>query len=379
MANVPLFLFGNGLSMALSPVFSLKAITQRFLESLEGDENDFLVELCGGVDNLNFNDFEDNFSKLEDAYNSVVKYNLFIRSEVGQVFLNKFDLPNPFLDRHQSIIKSIYNKYIFQILGLIIGNVRKPSIQEKLGVFTKFLKDELTTADKGFVFTLNYDLLAESIMLDDIGSENFTDFCSSTSVFKGTDISKFDFDPALNNHKYGDDYTDSTIELHHLHGSLSLFYDYLRNKAIKFRCEDIFTYDIYNNIEREGWPLYPAIITGGGKSLKMSEYPFEYYYRVLKDLSTYGKYSKLYIVGYSFRDDHINELLKRWIISVQDYSAGLLIVDYKSEQVEQIAFKIFVKKALKLRDEIPAQCFAFGGANSIFQKVGTEAKPAKKV
>ncbi|MEO7215970.1 SIR2 family protein [Mucilaginibacter sp.] len=379
MPNIPLFLFGNGLSIALSPVFSLKAITESFIKNLEGDEKLFLTELCGGNESLNFDDFEENFSKLEDAYNSVVKYNQFIKSAVGQKFLAKFNLVDPRLEQHREIIKSIYNKYIYQILGLIIGNVRKTAIQEKLGPFTKFLSEELNGADKGFVFTLNYDLLAETIMLDEIGSENFTDFCSATHVFKGTNIEKFDFDPALNNHKYGEDYSDKTIELHHLHGSLSLFYDFERNKAIKFRSEDIFKYDIYNNIDKENWSLYPAIITGGGKSLKINEYPFEYYFRVFKDLSTYGKYTKLYIVGYSFRDDHVNDLIKRWISSVQDYPEGLLIVDYKSDRGAQEAFKKYVKKALKLRDTIPDACFAFGGANSILSKVGTEAKATKAV
>jgi len=374
MANVPLFLFGNGLSIALSPVFSLKSITQNFLHNLEGEERAFLIEICGGENEISFDDFEANFSKIEDAYNSVVKYNQFIKSEVGEVFIKRFNLTDPCLESHQKIIKSIYNKYIFQILGLIIGNVKKSAIQEKLGDFTAFIRKELLDADKGFVFTLNYDLLAETIMLDEIGTDNFTDFCSSTSVFKGTEIPKFDFDPALNNHKYGDDYTDKTIELHHLHGSLSLFYDFDRNKAIKFRCDDIFRYDVYNTIEKEDWTLYPAIITGGGKSLKMNEYPFEYYFRVLKDLSTYGRYTKLYIVGYSFRDDHINELIKRWITSVQDYSLGMLIVDYKPDKGSQEEFKKDVRKALKLQKVIPDACFAFDGVNSIFQKSGTEPK-----
>tara|TARA_B100000949_G_scaffold176783_1_gene157539 strand:- start:591 stop:1724 length:1134 start_codon:yes stop_codon:yes gene_type:complete len=372
--NTPLFLFGNGLSIALSFDFSLKTITERFINQLSGIEKEFFEEICGGNSNINFDDFEANFSLIEDAYNSLRKYRRFIDSNTGQTLLKKFDLIDPKLVKHEKIIKSLYDKYIFQILAIIHGNVTKQGIAEKLNDFTKFLKVQFSTCKKGYVFTLNYDLLAETILLEDIGTENITDFCSSTYKFKGTEIDKFDFDPALNDHKYGDDYTDANVELHHLHGSLSLFYDYSRNKAIKFRSEDIFIHDVYERISKENWTLTPAIITGGGKSLKMNEYPFEFYFRNLKDLSTYGKYNKLFIVGYSFRDEHINELIKRWMRSVEDYTKALLIVDYKTDEKTREEFKNFVRKQIRKKPVIPNRCFEFGGANAIHDVEGTNAR-----
>ncbi|MBI3521095.1 MAG: hypothetical protein HY062_17275, partial [Bacteroidetes bacterium] len=193
MENRPLFLFGNGLSIALSPEFSLKTITNKFIAELKDEEKEFFYELCGGQENLSFDDFEHNFSMLEDAYNSVVKYRRFIESNTGAVFLKRFSLKDPELGDHEAIIKSLYNKYIFQILTLIRGNVTKQGIIDKLSGFTAFLKKELAAGSKAYVFTLNYDLLAEAILLEDIGTENFTDFCSSTSKLKGTEIPKYDF------------------------------------------------------------------------------------------------------------------------------------------------------------------------------------------
>lgn len=368
--HIPLFLFGNGLSIALSSEFSLKKITNKFIEKLEKDEKDYLCELCGGEENLNFDDFELNFSMIEEAYGSLKKYRKFIESYAGQKFLEKFSLLNPNLNKHEEIIKSLYDKYIFQILSLIQGNVTKHGIQTKLNSFTTFLKDQLENCKKGYVFTLNYDLLAETILLEDIGSENMTDFCSSASRFKGTEIPKYDFDPAMNVNKYG---AEANIELHHLHGSLSLFYDYSRNKAIKFKSEDIFSNNIYTKIHAENWTLYPAIITGGGKSTKMTEYPFEFYFRNFKDISTYGKYTKLFIVGYSFRDEHINSLIKRWVEAVDDFTQGLLIIDYKATEVEQNEFKKFVKVQLKKRKPLPDSCFVFEGVNFIHDVKGTKA------
>ncbi|MDM8159656.1 SIR2 family protein [Labilibaculum sp. K2S] len=372
--HTPLFLFGNGLSIALSGEFSLKNITAKFIAELKGDEMDFFQEICGGNKNINFDDFEANFSQIEDAYSSLKNYRKFIDSKAGEIFLQKFELSNPELIKHEEIIKLLYNRYIYQILGIIHGNVTKVDIERKLKGFTNFLKQQLSCSKKGYVFTLNYDLLAETILLEEIGSNNITDFCSATHKYLGTDIDKFDFDPALNDHKYGDDYTNANVELHHLHGSLSLFYDSLRNKCIKFRSEDIFNHKVYESIGRNNWCLSPVIITGGGKSLKMNEYPFEFYFRNFKDLSTYGKYNKLFIVGYSFRDEHVNELINRWMKSVKDYSDALLIVDYKSTEEDKDQFKKFVRKQIKKRPNIPDKCFEFGGANSIKDVSGTEVK-----
>jgi len=368
--SVPLFLFGNGLSIALSSEFSLKSITEKFINQLTGIEKQFFVEICNGGENINFNDFEIYFSLIEDAYNSLKKYRMFIDTDTGKKFLKKFELINPELYKHEEIIKSIYNKYIFQILSIVQGNVTKIGIDLKLKDFTNFLTNQLKDCTKGYIFTLNYDLLAETILLEKIGTNNFTDFCSHTKQFKGTSIDKFDFDPALNSSKYG----ERKIELHHLHGSLSLFYDYKRNKAIKFRNDEIFTNNIYERVIKENWPLIPAIITGGGKSLKMREYPFEFYFRSLKDLSTYSKFNKLYIIGYSFRDEHLNSLIKRWIKEMKDYSQGLLIVDFKLNETDKIEFKRFVKKQLKLQKPVPDRCFEFAGVNSIKNIPGTNPK-----
>ncbi len=372
--NKPLFLFGNGLSIALLPDFSLKKITNKFISSLSGDKKAYLCELCGGESNLSFDDFELNFSLLEDAYGSLKKYRRFIETQAGKLLLSKFNLPNPDLIKHEEIIKALYDEYIFQILGLIHGNVTKVAIEKKLDKFSAFLKNQLENCSKGYVFTLNYDLLAETILLEQIGSGRFTDFCSPTGYFKGTQIAKYDFDPALNDNRYGEHYSSASIELHHLHGSLSMFYDYERNKAIKIKSEDILINNVYSTIHKEKWTLYPAIITGGGKSTKMNEYPFEFYFRNFKDYSTYGKYNKLFIVGYSFRDEHVNELIKRWMKAMESYSKGLLIVDYQATVEQQNEFKKFVRSKIRKKPAIPDECFEFGGVNAIKDVVGTKIR-----
>ncbi|KPU42708.1 hypothetical protein OXPF_37620 [Oxobacter pfennigii] len=374
MNNRPLFLFGNGLSMAVSSDFSLKNITTKFIEELEGDEKEFLLVICGGSDNISFDDFEKNFTAIEAAYSSLKRYRGFIESEVGQKMLMKFNLSNPNLDAHEIIIESIYRKYIARILELVHGNVRLKKIEERLNEFTQFFISCLNECQKGYVFTLNYDLLAETILLEWLGTKCFTDFCFPAGTSKKDSLSRYYFNPARNEDYYDED--QRRIELHHLHGSLSLFYDIDKNRAFKYKSEDIGIEEIYKQIYNENLPLVPAIITGGGKSEKIVEYPFDFYYRALKDLCDFGQPSKLFIVGYSFRDEHINDLIIRWAKNVEDYSDGLLIIDFKTKKSDKEEFKKFVRKALKKKSAIPDECFEFGGANSIRDVPGT--KPREK-
>lgn len=370
-----LFLFGNGLSMALSPDFALRNITQKFIDSLEGEDKNFLEELCSNSKGLSFDDFEENFTLLEASYESLRKYRTFIESNVGRKFLARFDLKDPELNRHEEIIERIYQGYISRVLEIIHGNVHLDAIESKLKKFVTFLVDQTNSSDHSYIFTLNYDLLVETILLQYVGTEKFTDFCCPSSKLRGTEIDKFDFNPQRNEEFFPG--TNQNVELHHLHGSLSLFYDFDRNRAIKLRSEDIGYKEIYRQIYDNKLPLIPAIITGGGKSDKIVQYPFDFYYRSLKDICDSGKANKLFIVGYSFRDEHINELIERWLKNVVNYKKGLLIIDFKRSKKDREEFMTFVRSQIRKRPPIPDQCFEFEGAEAIHDVEGTQAKQKK--
>ena len=367
-----LFLLGNGLSIALSPDFALRNITMRFIESLTGYEKEFLLGLCSKGAGISFDDFEHNFTFLEASFDSLRKYRLFIESDIGQKFRKQFNLSNPDLLKHEEIIEKIYRGYISRILEIIHGNVHKSSIENYLKNFVAFLTKQIEGSEKTYVFTLNYDLLVEAILLEYLSTEYFTDFCFPSGYIKDTDISKYDFNPKRNADLFKE--SNKKVELHHLHGSLSLFYDYERNRAIKLRSLDIGYEGIYEKIYEDKLPLVPAIITGGGKSDKIVQYPFDFYFRSMKDICDFGEVSKLFIVGYSFRDEHINDLIKRWMKNVKDYTKGMLIVDYRVSNQDKDYFKSFVRSTISKRPPIPDDCFEFGGAEAIHDIQGTEKK-----
>ena len=373
-----MFIIGNGLSIALSKDFSLKKITEKFIERLDSIDREFLTELSASSGEvLNFDDFEANFTKIEAAYESLKRYNNFIKSSAGEILLKTYDLIEPDLNKHEEVIERIYMKYITYILELIHGNIHKDAISENLDGFVKFLINQFENEDKSYVFTLNYDLLVETILLDYLGTDKFADFCNPAGTFSGTDLEKYDFNPRRNKEWFGE--TNRLVELHHLHGSLSLFMDYTTERVIKLISGDISIAGVYDKIAKRELTLFPAIITGGGKSDKIVQYPFEFYYRSAKDLCDFGEPNSLYVIGYSFRDEHINDLIKRWMKNVEDYTKGLLIVDYKSNDKEKEEFIKSVRKCIRKRPPIPETCFEFGGVNCIRKIEGTKMIEKEKI
>ena len=81
-----LFLFGNGLSIALSNEFSLQIITEKFINSLDGDEKIFFEKLCTTEQGISFDDFEVNFSQLEASYLNLKNIDYFLIQELAKYF-----------------------------------------------------------------------------------------------------------------------------------------------------------------------------------------------------------------------------------------------------------------------------------------------------
>lgn len=373
----PVFIIGNGLSIALSPDFSIKSITEKFIDTMEDEDKKFLERISHSAGReINFDDFEENFAALDIALESLTRYCGFIDSNAGKEFLVRYSLKDPELHKHLDIMKRIYDSYIIYILKLIHGKVHLKGIEENIFPFVNFIKDTIKSVEKAYIFTLNYDLLIETILLERTNGINFTDFCFPCGKFKKTEIDKFDFNPARNKLLFEE---SQRIELHHLHGSLSLFYDYYRNKVFKLRSNDISLEEIYNKIRNEDYNVMPAIITGGGKSHKIIQYPFEYYYTQLKNICDSGSATALYVVGYSFRDKHINDLINRWTKKVVSYKDGLRIIDFQTEGSKITEYMENVRSIIKRKNKVPDECFEFRGVNHISSCPGTSPKIKKKV
>lgn len=363
-------LTGNGLSVGLNPDFSLKSITERFFDRLDDEHRDFIEHHM--KENYSQLDFEEAIASIEQVYDSLAHYNDFLSGEKGSNFLNAYKLENTEIEKHIGAIKTIIHEYTSSILDLIINNVKQQDIKDKLQPFVDWLVDTIDTSDEIDLFTLNFDLLLETILLTYYESEKFADFhFRSKKKWAAIDNNEqYYFDPDRSRDIHKKNYINN-VRLHHLHGSLSSFKDIESGRLFKITTEALKENNLYDNIFEHG--VIPSIVTGGGKSLKVQQNPFNFYYTEFKKTMVIEDQlcDELYIIGYSFRDEHINKAVAERIKNEKDKDKPLkmVIVDFASDDATKQEFINRINKALKIPKknaiELGDERILFEGANSI--------------
>ncbi|WP_347549930.1 SIR2 family protein [Pseudalkalibacillus hwajinpoensis] len=364
-------LTGNGLSVGLNPDFSLKSITERFFDRLDEEHRDFIEHHM--KENYSQLDFEEAISSIEQVYDSLAHYNDFLNGEKGSNFLDAYKLENTEIEKHIEAIKTIIHEYTSSILDLIINNVKQKDITDKLQPFVEWLVDTIDTSDEIDLFTLNFDLLLETILLTYYESEKFADFHFRAKQWSAIKNDwQYYFDPDRSKQIHPVNY-ENNVRLHHLHGSLSSFKDLKSGRLFKITTEALKDNNLYDNIFEHG--VIPSIVTGGGKSLKVQQNPFNYYYTEFKKAMVIDELlcDELYIVGYSFRDEHINKAiidrLKKSRKNENPKPLKIIIVDFAMDDSTKLEFIERVNTALQLPRnhafKLGDERILFEGANSI--------------
>lgn len=364
-------LTGNGLSVGLNRAFALQNITQTFYNKLTPEHQKFIQHHMERIQKDEYIqvDFEEDIASIEQVHDALDSYvNFLINEEEGKKYLESEGLGVEELQSHLTKIKEIIISYTSSIVEIIDGNVHWEQIGDRLSGFINWLQAELQGNDEIDLFTLNFDLLLETILLRTVGTDEFTDFhVKRGKTPDGHD--KFNFDPqqTLNDFDY------RRIRLHHLHGSLSSFKRLSDGRIFKLRTEDIRLSDLYKKLDAN--ELFPSIITGGFKSKKIQSLPFSFYYGKFKEkmVDPENLCEELYIIGYSFRDEHINKAISERL-KIHRKRDGIplkrfVIVDYKLTEEEQDRFIEDVNKALELGRKTKLKkedgIFIFNGADAI--------------
>lgn len=367
-------LTGNGLSVGLNNAFALQAITENFYNSLSAEHQKFVQHHMERIQKGEYIqvDFEEGIASIEQVHDSLNSYiDFLINEDEGKKFLELESLKVDDLEKHLKIIKEIILSYTASIAEIIDGNVNWEQIDKNLAGFINWLKVVLDDDVKVDLFTLNFDLLLETILLRIVGTNKFTDFHVRRGRHEQYD--KFNFGPQ----EAFSDFGERRIRLHHLHGSLSSFQRLSDGRLFKLRTEDIRLDDIYGNIIEKD--IFPSIITGGFKSQKVQRLPFSFYYSKFKEkmINTEKLCEELYIIGYSFRDEHINDAISERLKLGRGKNPielkKLVIVDYKTDEESQNQFIEEVNQALGLgvRNKLTTDNtnFIFTGANDIEQLI----------
>ena len=364
-------LTGNGLSVALNSDFSLKSITERFFKRLDESHKEFIKHHM--KDNYSQLDFEEAISSIEQVYDSLAHYLNFLNGDKGKNFMDSHSLNNENFDTHLSAIQNIIHQYTSSILDLIIDNVKHRDITDKLQPFVDWLIATIDDSENIDLFTLNFDLLLETILLTYYEKDKFADFHYRVRRWDAIDNEwQYYFDPDRSKQIHSVNYANN-VRLHHLHGSLSSFKDIVSGRIFKITTESLRSSNLYDNIFSHG--VVPSIVTGGGKSLKVQQNPFHYYYTEFKKCMVIDEHlcEELYIVGYSFRDDHINkaisERLKLSRSNTNPKPLKIVIVDYAGNEETKIEFINRINNALSLPKRhafaLGDENLLFGGANNI--------------
>ncbi|MBZ5201564.1 SIR2 family protein [Planomicrobium chinense] len=371
-------LIGNGLSVGLNKDFALPRITERFYNRLNAEHKGFVKHHMERIEKNEYiqTDFEEAIASIEQSYDALKNYYDFISNgNEGEYFKDSYNLEEHELYKHVKAVKEIIYEYTASILDLIDGHVRWGEIRDNLQGFLEWLDTIIDSSTTVEFFTLNFDLLLETILLETIGTENFQDFHVPRDNWNLIDNRRrFFFSPDLSQNMFG----NRKVKLHHLHGSLSSFKDIKTGKTFKITTEDLRMHNVYKNIFNLN--ITPSIVTGGGKSVKVQEDPFKFYYNNFRKKMAHEDdlCDELYIIGYSFRDDHINEsLCKRLEFERKKenprFLKNLLIVDFKSSEEDKEKFVNDINRALKLGPRMSNRFIKndprikFNGVNNIIE------------
>lgn len=92
-------------------------------------------------DNYSQLDFEEAIASIEQVYDSLAHYNVFLNGEKGKNFLDAYELENSEFEHHIRAIQTVIHQYTSSILDLIINNVRQKDISDKLQPFVRFFRN----------------------------------------------------------------------------------------------------------------------------------------------------------------------------------------------------------------------------------------------
>lgn len=357
-------LVGNGLSIAVNDSLRLDQLTSAFLDR-HAAERDDLERLVAGVHLeavVPAHDFEALVAGLESAEEVI---SAFMRL-AGRVDHPDLQEAATFLEERgvPALARRLYYAYCAEVLDAIGEHARGP-LPETVSTFGEWLKSMYLVHGRMGLFTLNYDVLLERILV----SENILGLRPAlTDFFSGLDDRQQwlelvpDESAVLGRLFYPEDPVDRPIELHHLHGCLTHFRRHADGSIWKFDSSDIRDLRVYDYLMgAEAAAFAPSVLLGSRKVEKSREWPFSFAFLSLEQEARTAR--TVVIAGYSFRDEAVNTRLAAAAASGE---RRWLVINKKDDPVELERFQADVSELLR-----PAEPeFALQGFGGSMPEVG---------
>jgi hypothetical protein len=316
-----LVLIGNGLSIATNPDLELGRLTNRFLEGHRGEEglNRLLKEL--GVDEQSASrDFELVIGAIEAA-EAVIDALIDLAADSPLEVLRKVATTLEEAEVAETV-RHLYYSYCSEVLAAIT-ELSRTSVPDSVLKFGQWIADMHKRHHQTAIFTLNYDVLVERMLVDDdlLGlKRNITDYFSGIEER----MHQIDLVPGVKvvgRLFYPIDPAPRSMRLHHLHGCLTHFRDKASGEVLKVDSADVRMSGVFEFLKRNPGGYAPSIILGTRKVEKANEWPFSFAFTSLAE--GLGSAHTVAIAGYGFRDLDINNRLtaaaakrpdRRWIV-----------------------------------------------------------------
>ena len=227
------------------------------------------------------------------------------------------------INKDIDLISQIFPQFIMRIMDIINSYnqhfIENKNIAEKW--YFDFFSRESVLWD---IFNLNYDTTIENCIM------NFND---GFETINGENFMKFN--PSVL-------WQSSLSTINHLHGCINYYFDsYKDPNENAFNCgfHDLYKYKSYDEVKKkmegrsysnpanqtgESYYISP-IITGLRKTDKITNFPLDFYYGKLYKSVIENNY--LIIIGYSFGDLYINNLIEN-MLAIHGDKAKIVLIDY---------------------------------------------------
>lgn len=303
-------LVGNGLSMAFNPELGLRDITQAMLARIESevDEGNAATAamkavaehaLPTGVTS------DSDFEILVGAFGTEQKTLSFLSQLAAALDPSDTDLTEA-IAKTVAFAERVRDMGISHVLEVIFERSYARS-DLSTGLYI-FLKSVMEGFDGRITFgNLNYDTLLLAGLLE-VGKEDLADLGHGYRQVIVTTESGPHHVPALR--RVPDFPTNRRVCLLQLHGSLTFWAHRESDIFMKLDTDFLRTESVWRQVRDGGVEVRPVVVLANqqDKSAHVEEYPFSLAYSVFRD--QLSRSERWLVVGYSFRDACVNQMLQ---------------------------------------------------------------------
>lgn len=294
------FLLGSGCSMGIGGIPTMKELATDFYAPSEEVIKNMSVLLSklilseeskSTLKDLKIDIFTDPFDKnLETFLGTLYSLKYYFEKIKDEVML----------DRLQKVIINTKNFILYKCLNLE-NHEKDSSIQENYKKFYRKLSLRDSNLPKPNIFTTNYDLYSEKAM-DELGITYTNGFSGFIARYFNPSIFNYALAEQMDISSYKWNIIDSFIYLFKIHGSVNWIEVQESNKLFGIKELQDFSYDFL--VKQSNVMIYPSPI----KQNASLGTPYSDLFREFQTRIT-QKQSILVTMGYSFCDEHINNLI----------------------------------------------------------------------